>query len=833
MRVLSLILVLLAALAGTVRTVCGQAAASVANTSDLLRAAPFDRLTLIDGSVWLIDPVSPRPLPAYDPSKERERRKRESENPSLKLVEIGRSARPAPMLAPSAAAGESHEPADEVKIHLLQAGAGEVRDYKIKRASIKKIEYFEDMLLEEADQLVLARDYARAFECCLRVQTRNPGWKGLDDHVNGVLFAEGKSALIEGDGERGVRLLRELLGRKPDYPGLHDQLAAAYGKRVERAIAMGLHAQGRRVLHELEEIAPQHVVVRTLHAVLAARAEERKKAADSPGVEPAARLDALTDALRIWPTLAGAEAEYRRAFAVEPTLDVGVTDVANPLGPWIHSRADARVSRLLYQPILARDDEASRQGKTAPQLAASIESSDLGRRLLIRIRSGWLWSDESRPASAADVAHALVDRSDPHSPNYDARWADLLDRVELPDDTRVELRLNYTPLKAGGWLLGPVAPAHAGIDGRVANSASERTLVTSGPYRAIATTEHLVELRLREGDRAASDRNPGGAASGIRRLREIRLSQGQAAVAALVRGDVTLIDHVPPDQVASLAAVPELHVGRYSALVVHVIALDGRHPALRSRALRRGLSYAVDRKNLLEGTVLRRSSTEADVPADGPFPTDSYANAQGVKQLAFDLVMAKMLVAAARKELGGSPIALRLEYPAVPEVRAVIGKLADAFRAAGVEIATTELGESRLETELRAGRRFDLAYRIVRCAEPILDAGPALCPGYDAPPQANTLASAASPRILQLLLQLEHAAEWPTARALAMQIDREARDELPVIPLWQLVDHFAWRDRLKGPADVMDDLFQGIETWQIAPWVAHDPWEGTEKLSPE
>ena len=99
-----------------------------------------------------------------------------------------------------------------------------------------------------------------------------------------------------------------------------------------------------------------------------------------------------------------------------------------------------------------------------------------------------------------------------------------------------------------------------------------------------------------------------------------------------------------------------------------------------------------------------------------------------------------------------------------------------------------------------------------------------LCPGYDAPAETNALASGASPRILQLLMQLERAGEWATARGLVNQIDRESRDELPVIPLWQLADHYAWRDRLKGPGDSAAGLYQGIETWEIAPWVARDPW---------
>ena len=100
-----------------------------------------------------------------------------------------------------------------------------------------------------------------------------------------------------------------------------------------------------------------------------------------------------------------------------------------------------------------------------------------------------------------------------------------------------------------------------------------------------------------------------------------------------------------------------------------------------------------------------------------------------------------------------------------------------------------------------------------------------MCPGYDAPPDAGALASSVSPEILQLLLRLERASAWPTARGLVIQIDRESRDELPVIPLWQVADHYAWRDRLKGPTTSAHELYQGIATWEIMPWIANDPWK--------
>jgi peptide/nickel transport system substrate-binding protein len=824
-------------------------------TDQLLRAAPFDRVTLIDGTVMVVDPVSPRPLPAYDPAKEREKKRRERKeiDPEGNIIPGKKTELDMPKDRKEADPNALEE--DDVKLHLLQGAVREIVDFKVKRASIKKVEYFEDFLLEECDRLVALHDYTRAFECCLRVQTRNPGWNGLFDRVNNVLFREASKALIDGDGERGLRLLRELLGRKRDYPGLLDQIGEAYGKRIERALSLGLYPRGRRVLHELEEVVPEHILVKQMRALFIKKATERLRASESAA--PPERLDALTDALRIWPTLDGALASFNKAFIEEPTLEVAVNDVARPLGPWVRSPADQRISRLLYRPILLSDDEDARQGKKPGQLAAAIESSDLGRRLVLKVRPGFHWSDGSRPVSAIDVGRDLIDRTDPHSLRYDARWANLLDRVEVADETKVELRLNHSPLKGGSWLLGPVGPAHAGFDGRVTSTGPIRPLVTDSLFVCALAGTDRVELRLRDdlppteglaggkpGATAklagvlASEKMPTAGAErraqpasvnasrAIKRIREIRLPIGQSAVSALRRGDVSLIEHVPPDQVLGLSGSPDIKVAEYAIPVVHFLALDGRNPTLRSRSLRRGLSYAVDRKALLEDYVLKGPAEGADAVADGPFPKGSYADSPGVKPLESQMWLAKMLVAAARKEMNNAPIKLNLEFPSIPEVRAIVPKLVDAFRDAGVQIVPIEIPQSKLEGELRAGRQFDLAYRVFECREPVLEAGVILLPGYDAPPEADALASATSHEILLLLLQLERAGDWTTARGLAQQIDHEARDELPIIPLWQIRNHYAWRDRLTGPAiKGAVDLYHGVQTWEISPWIATDSWQ--------
>ena len=109
------------------------------------------------------------------------------------------------------------------------------------------------------------------------------------------------------------------------------------------------------------------------------------------------------------------------------------------------------------------------------------------------------------------------------------------------------------------------------------------------------------------------------------------------------------------------------------------------------------------------------------------------------------------------------------------------------------------------------------------CEEPIVGLGTVICPGYDAPASTDALSSIASPLIVQLLLRLEQAPEFPTARGLAIEMDRRARDELPVLPLWQVRDHYAWRANLTGPADEANALYQGVEKWNIEPAYPMEP----------
>ena len=78
---------------------------------------------LIDGTVMIVDPVSPRPLPTYDPAKEREKKRRRERNeiPLEGNIIVGETTKIEHAEREEGGRPEGLEE-DDVKLHLLQGG---------------------------------------------------------------------------------------------------------------------------------------------------------------------------------------------------------------------------------------------------------------------------------------------------------------------------------------------------------------------------------------------------------------------------------------------------------------------------------------------------------------------------------------------------------------------------------------------------------------------------------------------------------------------------------------------------------------------------------------
>jgi len=64
--------------------------------------------------------------------------------------------------------------------------------------------------------------------------------------------------------------------------------------------------------------------------------------------------------------------------------------------------------------------------------------------------------------------------------------------------------------------------------------------------------------------------------------------------------------------------------------------------------------------------------------------------------------------------------------------------------------------------------------------------------------------------------QLQQAPAWQEVRKILHRIHRIAHDEVAVVPLWQLTEHFAYHRSLRGIGDRPVSLYQNVEQWRCA-----------------
>jgi hypothetical protein len=101
----------------------------------------------------------------------------------------------------------------------------------------------------------------------------------------------------------------------------------------------------------------------------------------------------------------------------------------------------------------------------------------------------------------------------------------------------------------------------------------------------------------------------------------------------------------------------------------------------------------------------------------------------------------------------------------------------------------------------------DLVYKEIAIWEPATDARRMLGPGGVAPTN--------SPYVAQSLRWLEDAENWGSVRDRLIDIHRSVYNDVAILPLWQVVDYFAYHKRIRNIGDRPVWLYQNVEQWRI------------------
>jgi ABC-type oligopeptide transport system substrate-binding subunit len=322
-------------------------------------------------------------------------------------------------------------------------------------------------------------------------------------------------------------------------------------------------------------------------------------------------------------------------------------------------------------------------------------------------------------------------------------------------------------------------------------------------------------------------------------------------VEAFQQGSLHILTDVPTaelDKFMGAAANLSGKIQAYTATNnrrIHMLAVNHRRPQMQSKALRQGLSLAIDRDAILND-VFRPNKTDVHKPMSGPFPPRSWASPKGSGGNAVPLVNRDLAVPKLKTYLGdmGAKTDVTLSYPegdplaalACNKIKAQVEGLFKELPGRKLTILLEPLPLRELLLRVEDEHRYDLAYvpfdypddwypyALGAMLDPLAaDRGGRNWTGFL---QKNTGADDQDARLGQLLNELRAFRDFGQLTAKSAEVHKLFNECVPFIPLWQLDRHMLVHNSVKvyvndSEAPVSPSvlnpttLFQGIARWRL------------------
>lgn len=314
-------------------------------------------------------------------------------------------------------------------------------------------------------------------------------------------------------------------------------------------------------------------------------------------------------------------------------LIIALRSEPSSMDPQFHSLTpNTQLSETLFDPLVRTDPSA----KPIPSLAESWTVD--GNVWVFKLRPNVKFSDGS-PFTSDDVLFTY-DRVPkvPNSPSSYSLYLSTVDKVEAPDPLTVKIttkgpspvllaNLSMVPIMSKQAASGPAPEGKTTVELNRGEG-----LVGTGPYKFVSWkrgAEIIFERNERHwGEKPAWDK-----------VIYRPISNPAARVAALLAGDVDLIEDPPTDDLARLKQDGNLRVQETPSVRIIYIALnqgkdtpagvsgaDGKNP-LADKRVRQALSLAIDRKAIVDRVMGGAAMPAANLLAYPAFGTsEKYAS---------------------------------------------------------------------------------------------------------------------------------------------------------------------------------------------------------------
>ncbi len=695
-------------------------------------------------------------------------------------------------------------------------------DYEVMWRHIVKIEFFGDLILRETEKIVgraaqlsragkakeAERQFDEAYEYYQHLLDRRNGYSttlGLKESIDAYLYINAGALFNQERVAEAFSVLEELYSRDRQYQPqagsrtVKEAMESVGGRLIASYVNRQDFHSARVLLERLEEDYGNRLDVGTtwqdkLVGIAAERRDEAKTHLAAKRFQQAHEL--AGEMLKIWPKLEGGRELVLEIADQYPLVVVAVSQPAfeghDPSS--LDSTPSRRTGNLMYRTLLQFKARGTEGGRYACPWGIVTQTEDR-KRLTFDLRE----ESTGGRLTGYDLSRHLAALADPAGRHYQSAWASLMKglRTEGVNRVRVELRRPHVLPHA---LLQSRPTSDNGLSTRYSKASQDETAMRFEPTGSETDDEDLRPVIV-----------------------ERFYPAPREAIAALRKGKIDMIDCVLPNDALRLRDDPTLVVGRYAFPTIHVLVPNTENPHLNNRTFRRALVYGINRDVILSKGLLNRKEIPGCRVLSVPFPAgviendaSAYAYDEGIKPFAYDPVMAAILISLAEKELGAVADMRKEEAPELGELviahppfempRFVCREIQTQLKIVGIECTLAELPPGR--TRLPNGE-YDLLYLELTMREPLVDVRRIFGPGGTAP--------STDPYVGLTLRQLDEAESWKDARELLHKLHRQIREEVTVIPLWQMVDHFVYHRGLRGVQDNPVFLYQDVDQWRVVP----------------
>ena len=696
------------------------------------------------------------------------------------------------------------KPSDKLRVKLLDDG----KDYDIAWQNIKKVELFENMVLEEARQLTAANKIDEAFDYFAFLLDLYPNTEGLAQARQLYMFQAAIFGFRQKNYAEALGILEELYTLNPNFraseaaPTVMQALGSMADNLIGMYVARNDYRSARILLERLirtYNAGNEPFATKWVAQLAELAASERDKAqaflAEQKYVEA---YDASTKMRNIWPAVPGGEQLLTEMSRRYPLVIVAVTQPAKEFDDRsLMNPAARRAGRLVQRKLMDFSGMGPEGGKYASPYGNFTRSDD-GSSFTLEVRP---------PAklSAFDVSQRLLELANPNSADYQAAWARLVSAVQVKQGTQVQVDLRLPHVLPEALLQVDALPT-------TKESAAGKGF---GPFQLFSADAAATRFSRNERSPFAIDGQPA-------EVVERYFDDPQRSILALKRGEIDVIDQVYPSDIGALSQDSNVVVKQYTAPTTHFLLVNREHPYLANRTFRRAMLYATDRNAILQQGFLKGQNLPGWRVISNVFPAPSatgdniaYGYDDAIAPRDYDPRLALILKVLTQRQLKveaekkKSEVAkwrpITLGHPADEGTRLACRAFVKQWQLVGIEV---KLQEFPLGVFADPQNKCDLTYVQAATWEPIIDAS-RLFGEEGLVPTDNTY-------IRLAIKQIETATNWQQVRQRMQQLHQLVHEDVSVIPLWQTYDYYAYRQGFTGLETKRATLYQNVQQWQPA-----------------